>query len=292
MKNSNINKIPIGITVLILVIIGTIIFTGFSGNNKSYEIIPESKTSSSSHLESSNNSDNIRTGNRINESTSDSTYDLDSASATNYKRLDIKQPNPITQKLVFSQSKESQIKEIKINAEYEGTYAFTLTEVYNGTYFDLYLCNEYGDKCSNSTTIDYPGTSNKGVEYDDIKPGQYTLKVCYNSGSPSCLLTIYKANKIEDISGYLDCGIITDCFSAPWMRNYYTISVKENSVYCITTECGEYFEIDILDKYGNRVKFLNGLQDNTEIELNSGEYTLDIHCCSTSQPYSIKIMKE
>ena len=281
MKKTNINKIPIGITVLLLVIIGTIVFAGFSGNNKSYEIIPESKTSSSSYSESS-----------FTDSTDSEEASTDSNNI-DFFPIAISQPTPITQKLVFIQNEETQTKEIEIKAEHAGTYTFTLTEVYNGTYFDLDLYNEYGDTYGNVTTIDYSGTSNKGVEYDDVKPGKYILKVKYSGdGNPTCLLTIYSANNIIDISEHLDSEIISDSFSAPWMRNYYSVSLKENGTYLFTTESSEYFEIDILDKFGNCVHSLNGLQTNKEISLNSGEYTLDIHCCSSSQPYTIKIQKK
>ncbi len=280
MKNTSINKIPIGITALILVIIGTIVFTGFSGNNRSYEIIPESKTSSSSY------SENSSTDSTDSEEASTDSNNID------FFPIAISQPTPITQKLVFIQSEETQTKKIEINVEHEGTYAFTLTEIYSGTYYDLDLYNEYGDTCENVTIIDYSGTSNKGVEYH-VKPGKYILKVKYSGdGNPTCLLTIYPANNIIDISEHIDSEIISDSFSAPWMRNYYSVSLKENGTYLFTTESNEYFEIDILDKYGNCVHSLNGLQTDKEISLNSGEYTLDIHCCSTPQPYTIKIQKK
>ncbi|MCR5479336.1 MAG: hypothetical protein K6F27_05665 [Ruminococcus sp.] len=275
MKNINGNKIPIGITVLILTVIATTVFACF--NTNSYEVTPGFKTESSSHSETT----------PIDPEKSSP----DSAIMDCYP-LNISQPTPITQKLVFSQSEESQVKDIAISAKNEGTYAFTLTEVYNGSYYELKLCNEYGDTCSNVTTIDYSGTSNKGIEYDGIKPGKYILKVkYYGSGNPTCLLTIYNANKTIDISEHFDNVIISDSFSAPWMRNYYTVSINERSTFIFTTESGEYFEIDFLDKYGNCVHSLNGLQTDKEVNLNSGEYTLDIHCCSSSQPYTIRITK-
>lgn len=210
-----------------------------------------------------------------------------------FKTLEIKQPEPIKQNITFVNKDEHQEQRIPLKLECDGSVAITLTEVYNGTYYEMALYNQYGDRCANVTDFSYhyPNSSNLGKEYDSVKAGNYYVKISYSGrGTPTALLTIYKPNKTVDITDYLNNGIITDGISAPWLRNTYKATVKEDSTFVIFGESSDgYFEMDIIDSYNNVVKELNGLKEKRTIELPAGEYTFDVHCLSDAATYRISI---
>lgn len=209
------------------------------------------------------------------------------------KTLDIKQPEPIKQKITFVNKDEHQEQKIPLKLECDGSVAITLTEVYNGSYYEMALYNEFGDRCPNLTDFSdyYSNSSNLGKEYDSVKAGNYYVKISYSGGgTPTALLTIYKPKRIEDITECLENGIVTDSISAAWMRNYYKATVKEDSAFVISGDSSKgYFEIDIIDSFNNVVKSLNGLKEERKIELPAGEYTFDVHCISDAAIYRISI---
>ncbi len=209
------------------------------------------------------------------------------------KTLEIKQPEPIKKKITFVNKDEHQEQKIPLKLECDGSVAITLTEVYNGSYYEMALYNEYGDRCTNLTGFSdyFPNSSNLGKEYDSVKAGNYYVKISYSGGgTPTALLTIYLPNRVEDITECLENGIVTDSISAPWMRNYYKATIKEDSTFVISGNSSEgYFEIDIIDSYNNVVKSLNGLKEKRTIELPAGEYTFDVHCFSDVATYRISI---
>ena len=210
------------------------------------------------------------------------------------EKLSFTQPDPDIYDLAFEEKDENW--ESTLNIVTPGTVSITLTDIYAESSFSMYLYDEYGNEISK----DYFSLdgNNYGYAYD-LEIGTYTLKVEWSNGTPTCKLSIYFGNEVQDITEISDYGMLSDSISAPYMTNVYILTVADENGYYFsakTTDKGyNSFEVEIKDEFDYCVDHFctpYGETENYLVNLSPGTYTVEVIDTYQAADYTLIIEKE